>query len=415
MTADLLQTLPKSAPRELDLTSRDHLDAVRSMADELEGVATSSAQLQMLETQISTDDAVPVSFRVAVKLATSRFLLGELKAPVHVSLVLAVYKENLRILTAQEHPAGEDFLREKLRQLRWLFEPTPRHTWDLTVVDDGCPQGSGRLAQAVLKEFARPEEEVQVLFLEDAIREGLSIVGNLDSTGGSQKGGAVRLGLWNAVQKHRGPNHVVAFTDADLSTHVGQLGLLASPLAEAGVCCAVGSRREPSSVVVKAGARNARGKLFIYLWKRLIPQLRGIVDTQCGFKAFDAVHLSSWIEDVQDNGFSFDVELLLRLQLLRPGSIRKVPIAWIDSEAASTTTELEPYLPMLKSVTRLYRGELPSSPLSEPFAGLIERLDEGSFRELAANVPAQIADRDPSGFDDFVGVSADDLAGAAGL
>jgi hypothetical protein len=50
---------------------------------------------------------------------------------------------------------------------------------------------------------------------------------------------------------------------------------------------AIGSRREPDSVVVKQGTRNDRGKLFIYLWKRMVPVLGDIIDTQCGFKAFD--------------------------------------------------------------------------------------------------------------------------------
>ena len=44
----------------------------------------------------------------------------------------------------------------------------------------------------------------------------------------------------------------------------------------------------PTSVVVKQGHRNTRGKLFIYLWKGMIAPLAGIIDTQCGFKGFSA-------------------------------------------------------------------------------------------------------------------------------
>ena len=443
--ADLLRTLSDRAPRQLDLTNPDHLETVRSGAEALESQVLESAvlesevlesavlesavlesailesaiptvvQLQTIEAQISTDTTIPISVRVSFKLASSRLLLQEIARPTHVSVVFAVFKEHQRILTADEHPAGEDFLRQKLRQLRWLFGPTPRHTWDLTVVDDGCPEGSGRMAQAILDQFADPGEEVRVLFLEEAIRERLPIVGDLQSSSQSRKGGSIRLGLWHATRNPRGSNHVALFTDADLSTHLGQIGLLLSPLVDSTCIAAVGSRREPSSVVVKAGARDARGKLFIYLWKRLIPQLRGIVDTQCGFKAFDANHLASWIEDTQDNGFSFDIEFLLRVQLTGPDAIVKVPVAWIDSEAASTTTDLEPYLPMLQSVVSLYRRELPASDRSEPFAQLVKRLDTDSFRTLTANIPKEIVDREPMEFDDFGGVSALDLAEAAGL
>ena len=415
IATDLLEALSDGAPLELDLTKPDHLAAVSSGAEALESAIKGADRLRTIDSHISTDSAMPVSVRVALKLASSRVLLREIGRPLHVSVVFAVYKEHLRILTAEEHPAGEDFLRQKLKQLRWLFGPTPRHTWDLTVVDDGCPEGSGRLAQSVLNEFAGPDEDVRVLFLEDAIRERLPIVGALRSTSQSQKGGSIRFGLWHATRKLRGSNHVALFTDADLSTHLGQMGLMLSPLRESSCLATVGSRREPSSVVVKARARDARGKLFIYLWKRLISQLGDIVDTQCGFKAFDASHLASWIADTRDNGFSFDIELLLRVQLERPGAILKVPIAWIDSEAASTTADLEPYLPMLQSVTRLYRRELPASAHSEPFARLIERLDTDSFKELMANVPPEIATREPLEFGDFDGVSALNLANAAGL
>ena len=413
MSQDTLGALSARAPAEVDLTNAEHLDAVRSMADSLS--AASASELADLESRISADPTVPVPVGVALKLARSRLLLGTIEGQVHVSLVIAVYKEHLRILTADEHPAGEDFLREKLRQLRWLFGPKPRHTWDLTVVDDGCPQGCGRLAQAILDEFALPDEEVRVLFLEDAITERLPIVDGLDSVSESQKGGSVRYGLWHALKRPRGPNHVAVFTDADLSTHLGQLGLLVSPITEEGALAAIGSRREPASVVVKTGKRNVRGKLFIYLWKQLIPQLRGIVDTQCGFKAFKASELSSWIEDARDNGFSFDIEFLLRLHLHSPGYIRTVPIAWIDSEAASTTAELEPYLPMLQSVARLYRQELSSSPRAELFARLVEQLDADTFATLTTEVPRGIATREPHEFDEFDGVGAKELARAAGL
>lgn len=180
-----------------------------------------------------------------------------------------------------------------------------------------------------------------------------------------------------------------------------------------GVRAAIGSRHEPGSVVVKAGARDARGRLFIYLWKRLIPQLRGIVDTQCGFKAFDANDLRTWIEDVGENRFSFDIEMLVRLRLRSPSSVRKVAVAWIDSEAASTTTDLEPYLPMLQSVARLCRTQLPATEVGDRFAAFVEGLDASDFRQLAAHVPAEIASRDPAEFDEFDAVTPEMMRAAA--
>jgi hypothetical protein len=70
---------------------------------------------------------------------------------------------------------------------------------------------------------------------------------------------------------------------------------------------------------------------------------------------------------------------------------------------------------MLKSFTRLHRAELPTTEHAEPYARLIERLDPESFDRLLENIPSAIADRLPTEFDDFEGVSARELAQAAGL
>jgi hypothetical protein len=254
-----------------------------------------------------------------------------------------------------------------------------------------------------------------VLFLEDAIRQRLPIAAGLLTTDDSQKGGAIRYGLWHATREARAGNHIALFTDADLSTHLAQAGLLIHPMARDEMNAAIGSRREPESVVVKESSRDARGRLFIYLWKRLLPQLGGIVDTQCGFKAFRADHLGSWIEDSRENGFAFDIEFLLRVQLDSPGSITRVPVAWIDSTAESTTTELEPYLPMLQAVVRLYREHLPFGQGAESFAQLVESLDRDSFRRLLDAVPDEIRSREPREFDRYAGVSAADLAARTGV
>jgi hypothetical protein len=81
--------------------------------------------------------------------------------------------------------------------------------------------------------------------------------------------------MWYAAKKQpNSKNHIVAFTDADLSTHLGQTMLLINPVLNHSKLASIGSRREENSVVVKKGKRNDRGKLFIYLWKQLIPELK---------------------------------------------------------------------------------------------------------------------------------------------
>ena len=113
-----------------------------------------------------------------------------------------------------------------------------------------------------------------------------------------------------------------------------------------------------------------------------------IIDTQCGFKAFKEEVLLAILDDLLEYRFAFDIELLLRASLRAPGGIAKVPIAWIDSEAASTTTDLQPYLPMLKSIARMYRNLPAPGPGAGGIRDFITDLDEEGFNRLVANIPA---------------------------
>ena len=409
VVADLI----RSAPSGLALTNERHLDAVTAAADALFAAFDTADILAELEADLAAEaDAVPLLVHLAVKLAKSKHVVLALPEPAHVSVVFAVYKEHERIRTRAEHPHGENFLVRKIAQLQWLCAGAPHLTWDLTVVDDGCPAGSGRIAQDIL-DAQYAGDNARVLFLDSAIQDGLPVVQPLTSTADSQKGGSIAYGMWAAAQ-HERPHHVIAFTDADLSTHLGQLGLLLDGICLRGLDAAIGSRREPTSIVVKQGVRNVRGKLFIYLWKRIITNLGYIVDTQCGFKAFRAETVRAIVDGLMEKRFAFDIELLLKTELRRPRAIGKAPIAWIDSEAASTTRDIQPYLSMLQAMVGMYRKYLPADPDADAFAAFIESLTEDTWQRLVANVPPAIAGGEPADFGASAPVSADELRAALG-
>lgn len=381
-------------PGLLAAAGRDRLLAA---ADALLDRADHPAALAHLEdVLVSERTAWPTEAQLAVKLARSRAALAHETRPGHVSIVIPLYAEHRRLLAPEEDPLGEDFLAHKLAQLEWLFRGAPHLGFDLWLVDDGCPHGSGHLA---CERLARnhPHAPARVLFLDDAIRARRDSVRGLRSTEESCKGGAVLHGMWEAARLPH-PRHVIAYTDADLSTHLGQLGLLLEPIWRRGRDVAIGSRRERRSFAVKSGCRSDRGLLFIYLWKRLLPELGALVDTQCGFKAFRADRVPFLVERTGERGFAFDIELLLRAEQVRPRSIETVPVAWIDSEGASTTRVLRPYLAMLRSVVRLYRASGVRDPDRERLARAIEALDEPGWERLVRNVPSEIAGTDPARF-----------------
>jgi len=405
MTDSILDGLPI----HVDLTDPSQLSLIDEKVEEVLSRYPSEEDLAALELELlSGEGQQPVLALLVLKLARSRLKVQSIGERVTLSIVLAVYNEHTRIKTSDEHPHGEDFLRQKVAQLETLFGDNPNVSWKLIVVDDGCPEESGRIAQNIIDSEGLGSH-AEVVFLKDAIEQGAPVTRALSTTVDSQKGGSVLLGMWHAAASPSQGRHIVIYTDADLSTHLGQTGLLIEPILNESAEVAIASRREPESVVVKQGTRNDRGKLFIYLWKRLLPILGEIIDTQCGFKAFKQEVLLDILDDLLEYRFAFDIELLLRASLQAPGGIAKVPIAWIDSEAASTTTDLQPYLPMLKSIARMYRTYLPPDPAREEFADFITDLDEEGFNRLVSNIPEAIVGREPFEFADFDGVTVDDL------
>ncbi len=408
-TNKLLENILLTAPKVIDLTDEVHARLVIEAADQLLDLEIEIEEVAQLEDRfLKNTEEEGIFILLVLKIIRSKILVRKIKEPLAVSVVFAVYKEHNRIKKKNEHPHGEDFLLKKVEQLRWLFSETSNINWELIVVDDGCPEGSGSIA----KEIAQKEqltEEVSVLFLAHAIENNIGPVGSLTSTSESQKGGSIVYGMWDAVQKKGSNNHIVLYTDADLSTHLGQVGLLLEPILHAEKLAAIGSRREEDSVVIKTGSRNSRGKLFIYLWKRLVAQLGDIVDTQCGFKAFKAEIVQEIVDGILEKKFAFDIELLLRTILIRDSSIARVGIAWIDSEAASTTTDLSPYLPMLKAIVKMYRKYVPAREESEQFASFIDSLSETEFSHLLEAIPEAILEREPYEFTYFKEVKAEDL------
>ena len=377
-----LKTIIASCPEALDLTNDGHMERVKKMVEEFLAMCPGVEDIEILERElIERKDKIPMSAHLAVKLAKSKRMVSLLKDEIKVSIVFAVYKEHNRIRTRVEHKDGENFLIRKLSQLKWLFDDYPNFSWELIIVDDGCPMHSGKVAQQIIQE-RNIRDDVKVLFLEQAIQEGLSVTKPMENTDQSQKGGSIAYGLWYSVQHCEQANHIVVYTDADLSTHLGQIGLLLDGIINNGKDVAIGSRREEASVVIKKGVRDSRGKLFIYLWKRMIGQLNYIVDTQCGFKAFSSDTVRSIVGNLMEKKFAFDIELLLKAELNRKNAIAKVPIVWIDSEAASTTTELQPYLTMLKAIAKIYRKYLPPDDIAEEYAGFIESMDESNWHKL---------------------------------
>jgi glycosyltransferase involved in cell wall biosynthesis len=392
----------RNCPATVELTNSGYFREIEDYTQDLDEEEVGQLDLLLVESPLADYSNV-----LAIKLAKSRFALSRIKDNIHLTFLFAVYKETARLSSSEEHPLGEDCLNEKVRQIEWLVSGRPNITWDLIVVDDGCPDGSGIKASEIADKSDH-RDQIQVLFLKDAIETKSHLAGNLGSVSESQKGGAILYGLRYASSLKR-DNNIILYTDADLSSHLGMSGLLAEAIVCQNRSLAIGSRREKTSFTLRSEFRNYRGKLFIYLRRRLLHPINYISDEQCGFKAFDASFLNEFLDEMIETGFSFDVELLLRTELKSAGSIAQIPIAWMDSDEASTTKDLEPYVPMLNRMVDFYEHYLPPNQEAEEFKSLVRELTDETWDQLIHNIPEVIKTWDPVDDIEFNKVGVDQL------
>lgn len=137
------------------------------------------------------------------------------------------------------------------------------------------------------------------------------------------KGAALRRGV---LESH---GRRVLLCDADLSTPIEELEKL-EPCLDDGATVAIGSRGlVDSDVRVRQPLyRELMGKTFNRIIRLL--GVRGLRDTQCGFKLLEGDAARRLFSELRTEGFAFDVELLWLAR--RHGyRIEEVGVRWIDS------------------------------------------------------------------------------------
>jgi glycosyltransferase involved in cell wall biosynthesis len=156
------------------------------------------------------------------------------------------------------------------------------------------------------------------------------------------KGAAVRAGVLAAHGRF------VGFCDADLAASVDALPAVLHRLRR-GADAVLGSRSHPGSQVRARHSvlRQFGAWAFRQAVRSLVP---GVGDTQCGFKFFTRDVAVAAFEPLRTTGFTFDVEVLARVQRLG-AVIEEVPVRWIDV-AGST---FHPLRHGIRSFTDLHR------------------------------------------------------------
>lgn len=207
-----------------------------------------------------------------------------------LSIVIPAYNEAEKI--GHDVLAAATFLQEN------------RMTGEVIVVDDGSNDDTAAWAQKV------------------SLPSGVTLkVIRLEQNRG--KGHAVRTGILQSTGK------VAMFADCGSCIPYPQ-ALDGLALLEKDACqVAVGSRRSADSTIIQNQSlyRRLCSLAFRVALRTLLPELRHLDDTQCGFKLYDGPLARNLFRQAHIDGFLFDVEVLV-LALRHGAKVCQFPVLW---------------------------------------------------------------------------------------
>ena len=274
--------------------------------------------LQLIPTRL-----VPVSYQTASN-------------SIEWSIVIPAYNEAARIAP---------YLRSITSYLRDRGQP-----YEILVVDDGSTDATVSIVTALAS------SDPTIRLLRAPQRQG--------------KGAAVRRGM------HAAAGRLQLFADADGATPIQELARLEQALAQ-GADLAIGSRalasRLPDYAVHARFVRTISGNLFNFIVRQC--GLRGITDTQCGFKLFRRPVAIDLFGVSSIDGYGFDLELLYVAQQ-RGYNVAEVPVNWSD-QPGSKVRVFRDGLAMLRELARIRRNWAKGSYSAEA----------QSFQTATSNLP----------------------------
>jgi dolichyl-phosphate beta-glucosyltransferase len=210
----------------------------------------------------------------------------------HLAVIVPAYNEADRITPS-------------LQRMVEYFANQP-YSWTICVVSDGSTDATCDQVRAAASKDTRITLE--------------------DSQPNRGKGYAVRLGMLTTEADWK------LLSDADLATPIEEVEKLFAAVSDQ-IPIAIGSRplRESNLEVRQPFYREWLGRAFNFAVQLL--GIRGIKDTQCGFKLFRADVAQEVFSRVKIDGFGYDFEALMIARDLGY-SIAEIPIRWRHQEGS---------------------------------------------------------------------------------
>ena len=216
-------------------------------------------------------------------------------------------------------------LEEAVRQANQAMAAiTP--SYEILLAEDGSTDGTAERARAI----AANDPVVQHLHSDTRLGRGKA--------------------LNRAFKAARGD--VIMFMDVDLSTDLAYLKPLISAIRDEHYDLAIGSRLLRESETKRSLKRSTLSTVYNFLVRLILnSKLR---DHQCGFKAFRKTALLHFLDEIKDEHWFWDTELLVRAQ--RKGCrIKELPVHWEDKGAANTKVKaVSDSTALFSSIIRLY-------------------------------------------------------------
>jgi dolichyl-phosphate beta-glucosyltransferase len=210
---------------------------------------------------------------------------------IDLAIIIPAYNEEKRI--------------ERTVRSVYAYLANKQLSYEIIIVSDGSTDGTVRLIDHLIKETKN------LRLIHHDINHG--------------KGWVVRQGMLSTKAKIR------LFMDADNATSIEHYDLMA-PLFSKGYQVVIGSRdskdaegakQEVSQNIIKRCLGNISNVLIQMI------AVRGIWDTQCGFKALTAAAADDIFSRAKINRWGFDIEILLLAKKLGY-SMAVIPVKWIN-------------------------------------------------------------------------------------
>ena len=214
-----------------------------------------------------------------------------------ISIIIPAYNEEKRIQKTLERIFS--YMKEK------------KHDFEIIVVDDGSKDKTVELVELFRKKNSKGKKK--------ADKNRIKILKNIKNKG---KGHSVKRGMLSGEKKW------LLFSDADLSTPIEEIEKFEKYIDQYSIIIASRNLKESQIKIKQPKLRSTLGKIFPFVVNLFT--IRGIKDTQCGFKLFRKDVAEKIFPLQTSKRFAFDVEVLF-IAKKHGYKIKEIPVIWINA------------------------------------------------------------------------------------